>query len=56
MASQKLLIVLVMHIFEDQETSDIVNEHIFVIRMVENSVRVLSIVANGVFQLYQLLL
>ena len=49
MASQKLLLMFIMNIFENEKTSDVVNESVFLSRMEVNHVLILAIETDGVF-------
>ena len=51
MASQKLLLVLVVHIFKNEEATDIVNDCVFLTWVEVHSVLVLSIVTDRMFEL-----
>ena len=51
MASEELLLVLVMQILNHKQAPDIVNNRVLINRMKVDSVLELSIVADGVLQL-----
>jgi len=51
MTSQELLLMLVLNIFYDQETPNVVNNGVLVLRVIVNSLLVLSVITDGVLQL-----
>ena len=54
MASQELLLVLVVDVLEDKQPADVVDEHVLLKGVIVHSVLVLAIVTDGVLHLKQL--
>jgi hypothetical protein len=55
MASQELLLVLVVKVLDDEEATDVVEDSVLLCRVEVNCVLMLSIVANRMFKLEQFL-
>ena len=49
MASQELLLMLVLDVLYDEETSDVIDDGVFVLRVVVNSLLVFSVITDRVF-------
>ena len=50
MAAKELLLVLVVNVLNDQKPSNVVNDGVLVLWVIEDSVLILSIVTDGVLQ------